>query len=170
MAIKSVEDARSRTWRSIRSGHEFLVSASNDLVDREFINQAFNSKEMYWAKPLDAATVELMLSQSLTLSLYKATETLEQIGMARFVTDYTTLVYLTDVYVLPTYQGLGLGKWIIACCDALIHEVPALRRVIFITGPGQGKTFYERELGCHDIYEDRETTIAMTRKGSWKKQ
>jgi GNAT superfamily N-acetyltransferase len=34
-----------------------------------------------------------------------------QVGFARVVTDYATFAYLADVFVLESYRGRGLGKW-----------------------------------------------------------
>jgi len=36
-----------------------------------------------------------------------------QIANGRWVTDMTTFAYLADVFVLPSYQGNGLGKWFV---------------------------------------------------------
>lgn len=47
------------------------------------------------------------------------------IGFARCVTDFSTFVYLTDVWVDPTCQGQGLGKWLLTCmrtCELLEGE------------------------------------------------
>lgn len=39
---------------------------------------------------------------------------LVQIANGRWVTDMTTFAYLADVFVLPSYQGTGIGKWFVA--------------------------------------------------------
>ena len=41
----------------------------------------------------------------------------KQIGLARLITDYVTIAYLTDVYVLEEYQGKGLGTWLLGAVD-----------------------------------------------------
>jgi len=43
-----------------------------------------------------------------------ASGSLVQIANGRWVTDMTTFAYLADVFVLPPYQGTGLGKWFVA--------------------------------------------------------
>ncbi|KAK4507771.1 hypothetical protein PRZ48_001506 [Zasmidium cellare] len=89
---------------------------------------------MYWAKPLSAEQLELMLSQFLTFGLYKSTppssrkrddspssprtpsptleaekdEDLKQIGLGRLVTDHVTFVYISDVYIVKEHRGKGL--------------------------------------------------------------
>jgi GNAT superfamily N-acetyltransferase len=77
------------------------------------------------------------------------------IGLARLVTDYTTFIYLTDVYILPEWQSQGLGEWLIGCVKEYIDTLPHLRRVMAIVGgvdapDGKGAKalkFYERMLG-----------------------
>lgn len=33
-----------------------------------------------------------------------------QIGFARIISDFSTIAYLGDVYILEKYRGLGLSK------------------------------------------------------------
>jgi GNAT superfamily N-acetyltransferase len=50
-----------------------------------------------------------------------------QFGFARVVTDYATFAYLADVFILPDYQGQGLGKWLVE--TMLNHqELQAVKR------------------------------------------
>ena len=67
--------------------------------------------------------------------------------MARLVTDYVTLAYLTDVYVEDEYRGLGLGQWMIRCCREFVADMPELRWMILLTGSEQAEKLYRRELG-----------------------
>lgn len=48
----------------------YLISTSPSKLSHAFINASFASKEMYWAKPLPARELDLMLAHSLTLGLY----------------------------------------------------------------------------------------------------
>jgi GNAT superfamily N-acetyltransferase len=65
----------------------------------------------YWAtnRPIDV--VARSLQHSLCFGVYHG---VEQIGLARVITDYATFAYLCDVYILETHQGQGLGKWLIS--------------------------------------------------------
>lgn len=56
------------------------------------------------------------------------------IGFARAITDRVTFAYLTDVYVLPDWQGRGLGSWLVGCAQELLEEMPQLRRSMCIVG------------------------------------
>lgn len=67
------------------------------------------------------------------------------IGFARLVTDYVTVAYLTDVYVLPDWQKQGLGKWMVGCVQQTIEEeMPLLRRSMAITSSEGAAGWYER--------------------------
>ncbi|WP_420912704.1 GNAT family N-acetyltransferase [Chimaeribacter arupi] len=82
-----------------------------------------------WAAGIDRGTVQQSVAHSLNFGLYHG-ET--QIGFARLVTDYATFGYLCDVYVLEAYQQAGLGRWLMACCQA--HPLwNRLRRVMLVT-------------------------------------
>ena len=37
-----------------------------------------------------------------------------QIANGRWVTDRTTFGFLANIFILPSYQGTGVGKWFIA--------------------------------------------------------
>jgi GNAT superfamily N-acetyltransferase len=65
-----------------------------------------------------------------------------QIGLARLITDRVPFVYLTDVCVLPSYQNLGLGRWMISCVREYLEEWEHMKRVIFIN-IGEGKWYRE---------------------------
>lgn len=186
-----------REWRrqDQEDGDEYLISTSIRLLDRDWIQAAFATKDMYWAKPLTPKDVEVLLEHSLTLGLYRVSrlvpgaktadspssprtpsptielegtsqERLEQIGMARLVTDRVTTAYLSDVYVAPEYRKDDLGKWLMQCCKDIMQDFPAMRRGFLLCSPDAGKRFYEKELGFWDIGEEREKgVICMTRKG-----
>lgn len=178
-------------WQRDIGGNSFVICTKPLMLDYDFINTAFASDEMDWARPLPKDQLTTLLSQSITLGLYQVdlsippaatpdepssprtpSPTLEpplwedakQIGLARLITDHITTAFLTDVYVLPEYRQHGLGKWLIACCNKVLQTLPALRRVLLVATPVVGKAFYSRELGMWDFGEERETKIVMTRK------
>lgn len=61
----------------------------------------------------------------------------ELIGFARLITDFVTFSWLTDVYVLPAWQGQGLAKWLIGCVQETLEDLPHLRRSMAVTGQGE---------------------------------
>jgi len=76
---------------------------------------------------------------------------IQQIGLARLITDNVTFVYLTDVYILPEYQNRGLGSWLIQCVSEAWSPkyMPILRRVMLYTSI-QVK-WYEKLLGLRVV-------------------
>lgn len=94
---------------------------------------AFLSRS-YWARQIPEEVVARSLQNSLCFGLFDGDA---QIGLARVVTDYATFGYLCDVYVLETYRGRGLGKWLIECVMA--HpQLQGLRRMNLVTNDAHG--------------------------------
>ncbi|OAP55903.1 hypothetical protein AYL99_10055 [Fonsecaea erecta] len=77
------------------------------------------------------------------------------IGFARCITDRVSLVYLTDVYVQPEWQGQGLGKWLISCVQEVIEDMPYLRRSLCIIGHGKERSmeFYGKLMKMTPVQE-----------------
>jgi GNAT superfamily N-acetyltransferase len=60
-----------------------------------------------------------------------------QVGFARVISDFATVAYLGDVFVLESHRGRGLSKWLMEC----VTQHPALqnlRRWILLTGDAHG--------------------------------
>ena len=69
------------------------------------------------------------VDESIVFGVYDAREL---IGMARVVTDRATYGYLTDVVILKTRRGMGLGRWLVEC--VLDHpDLQTLRRLALLT-------------------------------------
>lgn len=69
----------------------------------------------------------------------------------RVVTDDVTFAYLTDVYILPEYQGKGLGRWMMECLNEVIKDWTHLRRFMFLTSDRMD--LYRKYLGAKDWRE-----------------
>jgi GNAT superfamily N-acetyltransferase len=68
---------------------------------------AYLSGESYWAKGRTRDQIDSAIAASArVVSLYRGER---QIGFARVLTDGVAMAYLADVYVLPEFQGRGLG-------------------------------------------------------------
>ncbi len=85
--------------------------------------------DSYWAKDRTPEQMKNIIENSLCFGLYKDKK---QIGFARVVTDYATFAYLGDVYVLPEFQGNGLGTWLM---DVVINhpDLQGFRRWVLAT-------------------------------------
>jgi hypothetical protein len=152
-----------KTWQWTRTidSQKFLISTAPELLPISFVQETFARDEVFWAKPLTDETTRTMLDNSLTLGVYKISENDEKepVGMARIVTDYITLAYLTDVYLRDDCRSLGLGKWIIHGCREIVLEIPALRFMVLLTGSDKAQRLYRRELGM-SVLDGNEMPLA----------
>lgn len=158
-------DERIWQWTRTIGNDTFLISSDKTLLPHSFVQEAFATEAMYWTKPISTdEALRVMLSNSLTLGLYALSEsgtTQTPIGMARMVTDYTTLAYLTDVYVQQDFRALGLGRWIIHCCRQMVLEMPDLRFMVLLTGSEQAQQLYRKEFGMKKLDGVEQPLVCM---------
>ena len=64
-------------------------------------------RESYWAKGIPLSAVKKQIKNSFCFGVYHNSK---QIGYARVITDYVTLAYLCDVFIIEEYRGKGLSK------------------------------------------------------------
>ena len=83
----------------------YTVSTDKTLLDRALIHQFLTTS--YWAEGRSLETVNASINGSLCFGVYADDA---QVGFARVVTDYATSALLSDVFVLESHQGKGLGK------------------------------------------------------------
>jgi GNAT superfamily N-acetyltransferase len=114
----------------------FTITCDPAKMDRAVIAGFLASS--YWAKGIPAATVERSLAHSLCFALLNGDR---QVGFARVISDYATIAYLGDVFVLPEYRGKGLSKWLMQCVTSH-SDLQGLRRWILATGDAHG--LYEK--------------------------
>ena len=103
--------------------NQFCISTDKSKLDIQIIHN-YLCNESYWAKNIPVETVQRSIEGSCCFGLY-ATEnsTTSQIGFARVITDCATFGYLADVFVLETYRGKGLSKWLMK----IIMDCPDLQ-------------------------------------------
>ncbi|KAJ3544253.1 hypothetical protein NM208_g3161 [Fusarium decemcellulare] len=162
---------RQKSWRR----DSYLISTDSSLPPIPKLIEVFSSDEFYWAKAMPEAAMREMLDNSLCFGLYHSPDKTNPddgpgifVGIARGVTDFTTFFYLTDVWVDPTYQGKGLGSWLVRCVQEVIESMPHLRRSILMTSSWEKSVpFYERLMGMK-VFECRqgEGLAMMERKGT----
>lgn len=73
------------------------------------------------------------------------------------MTDHTTLAYLTDVFILPSQRGQGLGKWLMGCINETLESWPILRSCLLFVGGDEGekaRSFYRSTLGMRPFKKD----------------
>ena len=116
---------------------EFTVSIDPNLLQIAVIHK-YLSEESYWAKERTKEQTVTAIKNSLPFGVYKGED---QVGFARIVTDYATFAYLGDVFILPEYQGKGLGRFLMK--TILEHpDLQGFRRWILATKDAH--TLYEK--------------------------
>jgi GNAT superfamily N-acetyltransferase len=112
---------------------EFLISTSRERLNLDVVHGFLT--HCYWAKGISREIVARSIEHSLCFGIYDDVGV--QVGFARVVSDFATVAYLGDVFVLESHRGRGLSKWLLDC----IVRYPALqnlRRWILLTGDAHG--------------------------------
>lgn len=106
----------------------FVLSTDKQKLDVQLIHD-FLSKESDWSKGIPFEKVEQSIRHSLNFGLYSE---MRQIGYARVITDYATISYLGDVFILEKYRGLGLSRWMM---EEIMNyqELKGMRRWVLLT-------------------------------------
>lgn len=120
-------------WKWKKEG--YLISTDPSTIPVATVHEIFASNDVYWAKSMPDDVMQETLQNSLCFGLYNTSSIpmphnsskgapidrsgprvpSEFIGLARCVTDYTTFVCLTDVYILPGHQVVLESGWLGVC-------------------------------------------------------
>ena len=113
--------------RSI-SYQDYMLSNDKSMMDIKTIHQ-YLSEESYWSRGIGLEKVKKSIQFSLCFGVYINQE---QIGFARVISDFSTIAYLGDVFILKEHRGLGLSK---ALMEFVMSEpdLQHLRRWILLT-------------------------------------
>ena len=130
---------------------EFLISTARERLSLDVVNGFLTN--CYWAKGIPREVVARSIEHALCYGIYDESPRSEkvgpfdgaqgkraapeQIGFARVISDFATIAYVGDVFVLESHRGRGLGKWLMHC----ITQHPALqnlRRWILTTRDAHG--------------------------------
>jgi GNAT superfamily N-acetyltransferase len=141
----------SETVMEYRRG-EFVISTDRGRLSLNVIHDFLTN--CYWAKGISREVVARSIENSMCFGIYDESPRLAmdarpldgaqgrhgapaQVGFARVVSDFATVAYLGDVFVMESYRGRGLSKWLMQC----VMEHPALqnlRRWILLTRDAHG--------------------------------
>ena len=162
---------------------KFVISTDPARLDLDLIYDFLTN--CYWAKGIPRDVVTRSIEHALCFGIYDESRAEfpllakparngapqvrpPLVGFARVISDFATIAYLGDVFVLESHRGRGLSKWLMEC----ILEHPALqnlRRWILLTRDAHelyrkfGFTALKSpdrymELHRPDVYEIRKTT------------
>jgi GNAT superfamily N-acetyltransferase len=112
---------------------EFIISTDRERLSLDLVHGFLTN--CYWAKGIPREVVKRSIQHALCFGIYDGEGA--QVGFARVISDFATIAYIGDVFVLETHRGRGLGKWLMQC----IIQHPALqnlRRWILTTRDAHG--------------------------------
>ncbi len=111
----------------------FRISTNNDELDLNVIHQFISTS--YWAQGIPKSTLEKAVLNSFCFGVFENSGS--QIGFARLITDKATFAYLADVFILESYRGIGLSKWLVK--TIVEHpDLQGLRRMVLATRDAHG--------------------------------
>jgi N-acetylglutamate synthase-like GNAT family acetyltransferase len=123
----------------------------------------FLSKYSGWSDNIPFDRVKTSIENSLNFGLFYKQE---QIGFARIISDFSTIAYLGDLYVLDKYRGQGLSKELMDV--VMTHpNLQGLRRWILLTSTADW--LYEKygftKLPKPELYMERfDPNVYVTKK------
>lgn len=88
----------------------YTINTDKSLVSVERVKELLS--DSYWASERTKELIEKTIRNSFCYGVYHEEEL---VGFARVVTDYSTLVWICDVYIDKNHRGKGLGKKLIIC-------------------------------------------------------
>jgi GNAT superfamily N-acetyltransferase len=89
---------------------EFLLSTDPGRLDISLIHSFLTAS--YWAKGIPIEAVRRSIENSLCFGVYANDR---QVGFARVISDFATYAYIGDVFILESFRGRALGKWMMEC-------------------------------------------------------
>lgn len=116
----------------------YWASDDGALVDVGKVHR-WMSEQSYWASGRPLEVMARSIENSLVLGLYSAGG--EQVGFARFVTDYATFGWLCDVFVESSLRGGELGTFLV---DRSVNH-PAVRDIRQVLMAEPGRSIYRRQ-------------------------
>tara|TARA_R110000868_G_scaffold403248_1_gene680330 strand:+ start:2760 stop:3236 length:477 start_codon:yes stop_codon:yes gene_type:complete len=132
--------------------NEYLISTDSKKLDISLIHN-FLSNESGWSNGISIDKVKKSINNSLNFGIYRD---LKLIGYARVISDFSTIAYLGDIFILKEYRGLGLSKWLMETIMDHKH-LQDLRRWILLTSTAEW--LYEKygftKLPKPDIYMEK---------------
>lgn len=110
----------------------FLITTDKSKMDIVAIHD-FLSKHSGWSDNIPFDIVKASIENSLNFGLFYKDK---QIGFARVISDFSTIAYLGDIYVLDSYRGQKLSKKIMEV--VMQHpNLKGLRRWILLTSTAE---------------------------------
>ena len=88
----------------------FRISTDKHLLDLGLIRNSLKSN--YWADNVPREVVKTAIENSLCFGMY---DEQKQIAFARIVTDFSTIAYIADFFLLEEFSRQELSDWMMEC-------------------------------------------------------
>ncbi|NEU09587.1 GNAT family N-acetyltransferase [Flavihumibacter sp. R14] len=131
---------------------DYLITTDRSKIDIYSVHD-FLSNHSGWSDHIPLDRVKKSIDNSLNFGLFHREK---QIGFARVISDFSTIAYLGDIYILDNYRGQGLSRKLM---DVVMKhpELQGLRRWILLTSTADW--LYEKygfeKLPRPEIYMER---------------
>lgn len=96
------------------SEKSFFVTTDKSKFNLEIIHTFL--KNSYWAKDISLDIVKSSIQNSYCFGAFLNDS---QIGFARVITDYNSLAYLLDVFIINEFQNKGFGRQLL---DSIFND------------------------------------------------
>lgn len=113
--------------------YEFSADPTRIDIDR---THRWIAEESYWGQGRARERHAAAIANSRAYGVYD-TDSGEQVGFARIITDGITFAWLCDVFVDPARRGAGIGKLLMTGITAELEPL-TLRRVMLATADAHG--------------------------------
>ncbi|MEN6466052.1 MAG: GNAT family N-acetyltransferase [Syntrophaceae bacterium] len=114
---------------------EFRISTDKREISPEFVYNYL--RRSYQSKSRNYEEIRKSIENSLCFGLFHGER---QIGFARIVSDLSTIYMLSDVFIVESYRGRGLGKWLMEC----IVNSPELKNLIGLLATKNAQGLYRK--------------------------
>jgi GNAT superfamily N-acetyltransferase len=129
----------------------YEVSADRARIDHDAVYR-YLSEQAPWAAGIPRRLFDRAVDHSRCYGLYDI-RTGEQAGFCRVITDYATFAYLDDLFVLPSWRGIGLGRSLVqAVLDD--RELADVKSWWLLAGGREARALFRR-LGFADPEPER---------------
>ncbi len=110
----------------------YEISTDRSRLDVGLIHDFLRSS--YWAQGIPRAVVERSIQHSLCFGAFLGGR---QVGFARVISDFASIAYVADVFVVPEHRGRGISKLLMR---AIIEhpDLQGLRRILLATRDAHG--------------------------------
>lgn len=111
---------------------DYFITTDKDKMDSIAIHD-FLSNHSTWSQNISLDKVEKAINNSLNFGVFYQNT---QIGFARVISDFATIAYLGDIYILENHRGKGLSKKLMEVI--MNHQsLQDLRRWILLTSTAE---------------------------------